>query len=60
MIKLTLPDNSVREYEDGILALDVAKSISEGLARSVVGARKACVLAHFFSHYGSCNKKTMA
>lgn len=38
MIKLTLPDNSVREYEDGILALDVAKSISEGLARSVVGA----------------------
>ncbi|MEL7646463.1 MAG: threonine--tRNA ligase [Sedimentibacter sp.] len=38
MIKLTLPDNSVREYEDGIIALDVAKSISEGLARSVVGA----------------------
>lgn len=38
MIKLTLPDNSVREYENGILAVDVAKSISEGLARSVVGA----------------------
>ena len=38
MIKLTMPDNSVREYEDGIIALDVAKSISEGLARSVVGA----------------------
>lgn len=38
MIKITLPDNSIREYEDGVLALDVAKSISEGLARSVVGA----------------------
>ncbi len=38
MIKLTLPDNSVREYENGILAYDVAKSISEGLARKVVGA----------------------
>ena len=38
MIKLTMPDNSVREYEDGIKASDVAKSISEGFARSVVGA----------------------
>lgn len=38
MIKLTLPDNSVREYENGIKAVDVVKSISEGLARSVVGA----------------------
>lgn len=38
MIKITLPDHSVREYEDGVLALDVAKSISEGLARNVVGA----------------------
>ncbi|MGD9569021.1 MAG: threonine--tRNA ligase [Sedimentibacter sp.] len=38
MKKLTLPDNSVREYEEGVLAFDVVKSISEGLARSVVGA----------------------
>ncbi|NLJ58276.1 MAG: TGS domain-containing protein, partial [Tissierellia bacterium] len=38
MIKITLPDNSVREYEKGTKALDVAKSISEGLARNVVGA----------------------
>lgn len=37
MIKLTLPDGSVREYESGIKAIDVVKSISEGLARSVVG-----------------------
>jgi len=38
MIKLTLPDMSIREYENGIKAIDVVKSISEGLARSVVGA----------------------
>ncbi len=38
MIKLTLPDGSIREYENGIKALDVVKSISEGLARAVVGA----------------------
>ena len=37
MIKLTLPDGSVREYESGVKAIDVVKSISEGLARSVVG-----------------------
>lgn len=39
MIKITLPDNSVREYEDGATVYDVAKSISEGLARVVVGAK---------------------
>jgi len=38
MIKLTLPDGNVKEYESGIKAIDVVKSISEGLARSVVGA----------------------
>ncbi|MDD3752092.1 MAG: TGS domain-containing protein, partial [Tissierellia bacterium] len=38
MIKITLPDKSVREYEKGIKAIDIAKSISEGLARNVVGA----------------------
>lgn len=38
MIKLTLPDGSVREYEKGIKAIDVAKSISEGLARSILAA----------------------
>jgi len=39
MIKVTLPDGSVREYNKGITALDVAKSISEGLARNVLSAR---------------------
>ena len=38
MIKITLPDGAVREYEAGVAALDVAKSISEGLARKVLAA----------------------
>jgi threonyl-tRNA synthetase len=38
MIKITLPDGAVREYEAGISALGVAKSISEGLARKVLVA----------------------
>ena len=38
MIKITLPDGSVREYEQGVSALDVARSISEGLARNVLAA----------------------
>jgi threonyl-tRNA synthetase len=38
MIKITLPDGSVREYQQGTTALDIAKSISEGLARKVLAA----------------------
>lgn len=38
MIQITLPDGAVREYQDGASALDVAKSISEGLARKVLAA----------------------
>ena len=38
MIKITLPDGAVREYEPGSSAFDVAKSISEGLARKVLAA----------------------
>jgi threonyl-tRNA synthetase len=38
MIKITLPDGAVREYEQGVTAMDVAKSISEGLARKVLAA----------------------
>jgi threonyl-tRNA synthetase len=33
-----LPDGSVKEFEAGATAMDVAKSISEGLARSVISA----------------------
>lgn len=34
MIKITLKDGSVKEFEAGISVLDIAKSISEGLARN--------------------------
>jgi threonyl-tRNA synthetase len=39
MIHVTLPDGSVRQYEAGATALDVALSISEGLARNVLAAK---------------------
>lgn len=39
MIAITLPDGSVRTYEEGASALDVARSISEGLARNVLSAQ---------------------
>ncbi len=38
MIQVTLPDGSVREYNQGASAMDVALSISEGLARNVLAA----------------------
>jgi len=38
MIHITLPDGAVREYQKGVSAMDVAKSISEGLARKVLAA----------------------
>ncbi len=38
MIKITLPDGSVREYASGITPHEVALSISEGLARNVISA----------------------
>ena len=38
MIKITFPDGSVREFEKGISALQIAQSISSGLAREVLAA----------------------
>ncbi|WP_304068760.1 threonine--tRNA ligase [Pedobacter glucosidilyticus] len=38
MIKITLPDGSIREYEKGTNAHQIALSISEGLARNVLAA----------------------
>ncbi len=35
MIKITFPDNSVKEYKDGITGLELAKGISPGLAAEV-------------------------
>ena len=38
MIKITLPDGSVKEYQSGITPAEIAASISEGLARNVLSA----------------------
>lgn len=37
-INITFPDGKVKEYDKGVTALEVAKSISEGLARNVLAA----------------------
>lgn len=37
-ISITLPDNTVKQYPKGITSLEIAKSISEGLARNVLAA----------------------
>ncbi len=38
-INITLPDGSVRKYDSGVKVIDIAKDISEGLARVVLGAK---------------------
>ena len=38
MINITFPDGAVRQYDKGTTAMDIAKSISEGLARKVIAA----------------------
>lgn len=38
MIKVTFPDGNIREYEKGVELYQVARSISEGLARNMLGA----------------------
>ncbi|MBW7869080.1 MAG: threonine--tRNA ligase [Brumimicrobium sp.] len=37
-IKITLPDGTIKEVEKGTTSLDIAKNISEGLARNVLAA----------------------
>jgi len=39
MINITLPDGSIRQFENPVSSMDVAKSISEGLARNVLAAK---------------------
>ena len=39
MINITLPDGSVRQYEKGVTGLEIAASISEGLARNVLAVK---------------------
>ncbi len=38
-VKITLPDGSTREYPKGVTGLEIAQSISEGLARNVLAAK---------------------
>ncbi len=38
MVHITLPDGSVKEFEKGVTPFEIAKSISEGLARNVISA----------------------
>lgn len=38
MLKITLPDGSIREYEGAVTPLQVAQSISDGLARNTISA----------------------
>ncbi len=39
MINITFPDNSIRQFEINVTGLDIARSISEGLARKVLSVR---------------------
>lgn len=39
MINITFPDNNVRQYSEGVTGLEIAKSISEGLARNVLSVK---------------------
>ncbi|HEX5669809.1 MAG TPA: threonine--tRNA ligase [Chitinophagaceae bacterium] len=39
MIRISFPDGAVREYQPGVTAMEIARSISEGLARKVLAAR---------------------
>jgi threonyl-tRNA synthetase len=38
MINITFPDGAVRQYEQGVSSLDVARSISEGFAKKIIAA----------------------
>ncbi|MFD1551879.1 threonine--tRNA ligase [Putridiphycobacter roseus] len=48
MINITLPDGSIKEVEAGTTALDIARGISEGLARNVLAAEINGVVSDAF------------
>ena len=57
MIHITLPDNSVKDFEKGITPYDIALSISEGLARNVLAAKvndKVVALNSNYIYYSLC------
>jgi threonyl-tRNA synthetase len=39
MMKISFPDGAVREYQEGMSAMEIAKSIAEGLAKKVIAAK---------------------
>ena len=39
MINITLPDNSVKQFNEGVTGIEIARSISEGLARNVLSVK---------------------
>ena len=39
MINITFPDGSVRQYESGVTALQIAESISPRLAADIIAAK---------------------
>lgn len=39
MMNITFPDGAVKQFENGVTGMDIAKSISEGLARNVLAAK---------------------
>ena len=39
MIKITFPDGNSREYESGVSSLDIAKSLSNSLAKKILAAK---------------------
>jgi threonyl-tRNA synthetase len=56
MIKISFPDNSIREYQKGITPMDIAKDISEGFARNILSANfnnNTVELSTFLSTDGS-------
>ena len=38
MIKITFPDGNKRDYNEGVTSIEIARSISEGLARKIISA----------------------
>ncbi|MBR3959851.1 MAG: threonine--tRNA ligase [Bacteroidales bacterium] len=50
MINITFPDGSVRQYEKGVTPLEIAKSISEGLARNVLSAKVNDKVIELYRH----------
>jgi len=39
MVTLTFPDGATRDFDNGVTAMQVAKSISKGLAKQVLAAK---------------------